>query len=504
MKKRILNIIIVLLILIFIGSGAFVGVNLYMYHRQQETFDILAEELPEEEPAPVVEWVEVPAIEVPLYPPTPEDFAVESMDDQAPDEDAEFTEAFDEDLAEIGDEIQKQPGMSYQDETDDDEFEVIERVETTNPVIVAGQSGTAAQSETSARTESAAQTEAVVKAGTGAQVETKARTETTAQAETQTQTTADTGLTGRVVKSGQGRGSGQNSSTSGSSSSGKTETMAQTTVAEESTEAARVLAAGRNETTAQTTAARTTEAETTTAAQTTTAAGTAQDEEESEEEEADEATRALATAFAPLSCQDWTTWWDSGYPERQTVYKALALENPDVVGWVRIEGTRINYPVVQTPYNPEEYLHKDVNGSYSSYGTPFIDAVCKLTKPRSSILIYGHHMRNGSMFAALSNYTSISYYQQHPFIQFDTLTEPATYQIALVFKVDAEGTYISWQDLLFPSDEYTFELAHWYALANRTYDTGVNISYGDELIALVTCEYSQTEGRLMIVGKRVW
>ncbi len=207
--------------------------------------------------------------------------------------------------------------------------------------------------------------------------------------------------------------------------------------------------------------------------------------------------------YAPSTTDIWCKWWSDGFADRLPVYLNTVARNPDVVGWVRIEGTTLDYPVCQTPSDPEKYIHKDIDGNYSTYGTPFMDGVCLLTKPRSSLLIYGHHMRNSAMFAILQNYTAISYYRQHPFIQFDTTTEPGTYQVALVLKVDAEGILFPWQDLLFPENEEVFNTAYSMALQNRFYDTGVPINYTDELLALVTCEYTVNDGRLMVIAKRI-
>ncbi len=148
----------------------------------------------------------------------------------------------------------------------------------------------------------------------------------------------------------------------------------------------------------------------------------AEDTDAGNEETAGSSTPAVkATAKGPSEAEAkaWKEWWNAAAQDRFPVYQSLSETNSDIVGWVRIEGTAIDYPVCHTPYDPEKYLHMDINQVYSGSGTPFIEAACTV-EPRSNLLIYGHHMRSGEMFAALKNYTSVSYYNAHPYIQFDT------------------------------------------------------------------------------------
>lgn len=204
-----------------------------------------------------------------------------------------------------------------------------------------------------------------------------------------------------------------------------------------------------------------------------------------------------------MSPSEWKTWWDTQFKLRSSIYQALHRQNSDVIGWIRIEGMKIDYPVCYTPDEPDYYLHRDINKKYSSYGTPYLDGRCTLEEPRSSLLLYGHHMKNGSMFASLENYMDDAWYQAHPYIQFDTLDEPGSYEIAAVVKLDAQGTNLSWQQLLFPASEEEFTRA-WQSFQKRNYcSTGTELAYTDELLALVTCEYTQRDGRLMVIAKRI-
>ncbi|MCC8060207.1 MAG: sortase [Clostridiales bacterium] len=225
---------------------------------------------------------------------------------------------------------------------------------------------------------------------------------------------------------------------------------------------------------------------------------------ESREGEDAEKTNAVIPLKERIPPEEWKTRWEEAAKERFPIYQSLAEGNPDIVGWVRIVDAAIDYPVCQTSQDPEYYLHRDVNGADSSYGTPFLDAACSLEEPRSSLLIYGHHMKDGRMFATLQNYTDVSFYQQHPYIQFDTLTESGSYEIVAVLKLEADGTQVSWQDLLFPAGGENFAAAWESICRNVFYNTGVGVSMEDELLALVTCEYTLQNGRLMVIARRIF
>lgn len=207
--------------------------------------------------------------------------------------------------------------------------------------------------------------------------------------------------------------------------------------------------------------------------------------------------------WMPISPPDWKLYWDKVAAGRFSTYQELKKQNADFVGWIRIEGTKIDYPVLQTPDHPDYYLHRDFEKKSSRYGIPYMMESCRLKEPRTSYLIYGHHMRNGSMFAALQNYTDYNYYKQHPYIQFDTLTQAGSYEIAAVVKVDNSADPSFWQKVLFPSDEAEFDNA-WRQFQKKSfYDTGISITAYDHLLALVTCEYTLKDGRFMVVAREI-
>lgn len=185
-------------------------------------------------------------------------------------------------------------------------------------------------------------------------------------------------------------------------------------------------------------------------------------------------------------------------------YDVLHEQNPDMIGWVCIEGTEINYPVMYTPDDPEHYLHRGFDGSYAASGVPFLDAKC--FDGCGNALIYGHHMKNGSMFASLTKYAKEDFYRQHPVIRFDTLTEPAEYDIlaafySKVYTVEDTGVfrYYYYTDL---SEQETFEEYLRQVYAASLYDTGVTAEYGDQLLTLTTCSYNTKNGRFVVVAKK--
>ncbi len=184
-------------------------------------------------------------------------------------------------------------------------------------------------------------------------------------------------------------------------------------------------------------------------------------------------------------------------------YAAVAAQNKDFVGWLTIDGTAINYPVVQTPKQPEYYLRRGYDGKYSYYGVPFADADC-VVPGGDNIVIYGHNMNNGTMFADLSHYVDEEYFEEHPTVQFDTLEGYGTYEILSVFKTTAsaeeEFAYFRFNQA---TDATEFEQYVTECKKRSLYETGIFAEYGDELITLSTCEYSVKNGRIVVVAKKI-
>ena len=181
----------------------------------------------------------------------------------------------------------------------------------------------------------------------------------------------------------------------------------------------------------------------------------------------------------------------------------LYQKKPDLAGWLTIPGTRIDYPVMYSPDEPERYLHANFEVSYSFAGLPFIDAACD---PESgNRIIYAHNMLDGSMFRSLPKYESKSYWQAHPTIHFDTLYEEGEYEVLAAFYDRVYYTYencFKFYQFIDAADEADFNNAISNFRSKALYDTGVTAAYGDKLITLVTCAYHVEDGRFVVVARK--
>lgn len=187
-------------------------------------------------------------------------------------------------------------------------------------------------------------------------------------------------------------------------------------------------------------------------------------------------------------------------PEYAPIYEL----NKDTVGWIKIEGTNIDYPVVQRKESTNYYLYKNFYGEYSNQGTIYVREQCDVFAPSDNLVIYGHRTNAGTMFGALQEYKSKDYWQDHQYIQFDTLTEHHTYQIVAVFTIEStEDSNFPYHLFVDAADDAEFEKFISNAKAIDLYDTGVTAVPGDKLITLSTCEGSGNLGRLVVVAKQV-
>lgn len=186
-------------------------------------------------------------------------------------------------------------------------------------------------------------------------------------------------------------------------------------------------------------------------------------------------------------------------------YKNLLNKNKKLIGWVKIDDTNIDYPVMQTSDN-EYYLDHNLNQEYDKNGSIFMDKDCDVLKPSTNFIIYGHHMRNGNMFGGLDQYESEAYYQKHPYIEFDTIYEKGTWQVMYVFRsrVYREDEIVfKYYQFIDANGEQEFHSYMEEMASLSLYDTGVTAEYGDQLLTLSTCDYQETNGRFVVVAKRI-
>lgn len=193
---------------------------------------------------------------------------------------------------------------------------------------------------------------------------------------------------------------------------------------------------------------------------------------------------------------------ESGNAEK---FARLVERNPEFIGWISIEGTNLDFPVMYSPTRADFYLRHDFEGEYSNYGVPYLDEDCTLTADARSdnLIIYGHNMKTGTIFGCLTGYKDESYYREHPDITFDTLYGDGTYEVFAAFAIDvatdtgfAYNTYIDMDQASF--DEFVGE-----AKRRSDVDSGITPQYGDELLTLSTCEYSSSNGRYVVCARRV-
>ena len=156
---------------------------------------------------------------------------------------------------------------------------------------------------------------------------------------------------------------------------------------------------------------------------------------------------------------------------------------------------------MQTIAEPDYYLKHDFNKNKSSHGCIYMDYNVRL-KYTKNRLLYGHHMKDGSMFASLVKYDSIDFYNEHPIIEFDTLSTLNDYQIIGAFK-SPQKDLESLQKVLLLSDESQFNTFKEYFEKNRFYDTGIDFSYDDSFLTLMTCEYTYKNGRFFVLAKKI-
>ena len=182
---------------------------------------------------------------------------------------------------------------------------------------------------------------------------------------------------------------------------------------------------------------------------------------------------------------------------------ALHERNPDCVAWITIEGTVIDYPVMYRPGQKNYYLHRDFNGNHASAGALFIAENCD-PDDSDNVIIYGHHMNSGKMFAALNKYKKQSFYEEHKRIAYETLHGSETYEIMFAF-ITPVYTGHDFEYYVFSKASSAEEFDAFISACRERalYDTGVTARYGDKLLTLSTCEYSQKNGRMVVVARKI-
>ena len=198
-----------------------------------------------------------------------------------------------------------------------------------------------------------------------------------------------------------------------------------------------------------------------------------------------------------------------GYPnDYLPKFYPFYQRNEDIKGWIKIDGTNVNFPVVQTSDN--DFYHRlSFDKEYDFYGTPYIDYEVDVKKPSDNIIIYGHNIRNdGQMFNDLTKYKQLSFYKEHPTISFDSVYKAGTYKIIGAFITNTEpshdnGNVFDYNHFVNAKDEKEFNEFVDEVKRRSIFDAPVDVEYGDELLTLSTCTYEFADARLVVVARRL-
>ena len=186
-------------------------------------------------------------------------------------------------------------------------------------------------------------------------------------------------------------------------------------------------------------------------------------------------------------------------------YAGLYAQNPDLYGWLTIPDTRVDYPVVNTPDDPEYYLRRDFNGEKAQSGVPFVGSGCSVEN--GNLLIYGHNMNDGTMFRDILQYARQDFGLEHRTLLFDSLYQQWEFELVGAFYEEADlapdqdaFAYYLYTDLTDPEvfDAYVSRVKE-----HSLYDTGVTPRHGQLLLTLSTCSYHDANGRFVVVASQV-
>lgn len=193
-------------------------------------------------------------------------------------------------------------------------------------------------------------------------------------------------------------------------------------------------------------------------------------------------------------------------PEMLPDMAELYSKNSDIIGWLKIDDTKMDYPVMHTPEDFQKYLHLNFDGNYSFEGLPFLRDECSMDPESDVLIIYGHNMNNGSMFRTVFNYRKEAYWEEHPIIQFTTLYEEREYEIVAAFYdriYSPSSDVFKFYKFTGAETEEEFDAAIQYFKDKAQYDTGVEAEFGDKLMTLITCSSHDRDGRFVVVARMI-
>ena len=210
------------------------------------------------------------------------------------------------------------------------------------------------------------------------------------------------------------------------------------------------------------------------------------------------------TRLAAKNAKTTTKNYNKNLKKYKKKHKKQAKE---VAAWITIKGTRINYPVMYTGIkNNTKYLHKNIDGKKDSHGMLFASYITPKRRISYNNIIYGHNMKDGSMFAGLNRYASKSFFKKHKYVKLDTAGYNYVYEVVDVFRIScAKGSKdrMIYEKFAQLDNKKVYKKWKKQVAKNREYNCGGKYNSSDELLILSTCEYSKENGRLAILCKQV-
>lgn len=189
----------------------------------------------------------------------------------------------------------------------------------------------------------------------------------------------------------------------------------------------------------------------------------------------------------------------------QKKYAMLYRKNPDFIGWIKINDTDIDYPVMQSMYEEEYYIYRDYDKAPSNAGTLFVDTSCSV-RNSDNVLIYGHNMHTGKMFHDLLEYEDHEFYEDHKTFTFNTIYGDGEYEVIAAFRTNiypVDYTGFKYYQFFDAATEEEFMDYVKNCVSMTPYTIENDVEYGDKLLTLSTCAYHTENGRFVVVAKKI-
>lgn len=187
----------------------------------------------------------------------------------------------------------------------------------------------------------------------------------------------------------------------------------------------------------------------------------------------------------------------------------MRAQNSDIIGWIQVDDTGIDYPVLQSnSSDPNYYLYRDYLKNDTKYGSVFLDSAAQIFDQNTSsqnLVLYGHNMNDGSMFAPVLKYGDLDFYRNHAVFRFDLSDRPGAWKVISVFKTNVQehqGSVFPYTQHIFASDEKFLDFVQQVRVRSLI-ETDVTVNENDQLLTLSTCSYEFDDARTVLVARRV-